>query len=436
MAWIIADSSLSDAWDGFIGKARSDKRLGKFAIRAGLGAAGAILLGGERAVDVIQPGFDGRVRIAEMFEKENRANAEFIKNLKVQVAQKLVDRVRAGPSEWTLEDVFLWPAANAACIFEMWYKTITSVSESYVDVLKLGQGVLVEKSAGGWFRDGLRLLQILPTEAAAQGLKTHLQKQGVKVAQQIPKQPGGITGNMECVTNSAARVMALTRRVLFSPISELWKESGVKMPRDIYNAGVFIYEMQQALSWRLGLRTTLIRNPTFRQIEAAVANNPNGAVLFAVDFIHPVTKAKMGAHAMVASAVEGRPLIYDTAGQVYRNWGELQNAYKGFALGAHFEMLIVRGAALMQGLDVAVKYGDLTSVIAVKLRYVSLLTPIIIQTAHEYVEKVALKSVRPETDKTKEQQHQSDKTKPFSEQQGGELFWREDDDHPAPATTF
>lgn len=434
MAWIIADSNLGDAWDGFVGKATSDKRLGKWAIRATLGGFGAMFLGGERWVDVIQPGFDGRVRIAEMFDKENRANAEFIKNLKGQVAQKLVDRVRAGPSEWTLEDVFLWPAANAACIFEMWYKTITAVSDSYVDVLKLGQGVLVEKSAGGWFRDGLRLLQILPTEAAAQGLKTHLQTQGAEVAQQIPKQPGGALTNMECVTNSAARVMALTRRILFSPISKLWKESGVKMPRDIYNAGVFIHEIQQALSWRLGLRTTLIRNPTFRQIEAAVANNPNGAVIFAVDAINPITKARTGqAHAMVASAVEGRPLIYDTAGQVYRTWADMAAAYPGVTMAPHFEMLIVRGAAVMQGLDVAVKYGDLTSVLAVKLRYVSMLTPIIIQTAHEYVERVALKSApQAAADKTKEQQHQSDKTKPYSEQQGGELFWREDDGRAAP----
>lgn len=87
----------------------------------------------------------------------------------------------------------------------------------------------------------------------------------------------------------------------------------------------------------------------------------------------------------------------------------------------------------MQGLDVAVKYGDLTSVLAVKLRYVSMLTPIIIQTAHEYVERVALKSApQAAADKTKEQQHQSDKTKPYSEQQGGELFWREDDGRAAP----
>lgn len=429
MAWIVAESSLADAWDSFVARAASDKRLGKFAIRAGLGAAGAIFLGGESAVDVIQPGFGGRVRIAEMFEKENRANAEFIKNLKVQVAQKLVDRIRSGPSDWTPEDVLLLPLFGYAITFETIYNTVSSVAESYVDVLKLGQGVLVEKSAKGWFHDGLRLLQILPTEAAAQGLKTHLQTKGVQLAQQIPKQPGGALTNKECVTNSAARAMALTRRILFSPVSELWKKSGVKMPRDIYNAGVFIYEMQQALSWRLGLRTTLIRNPTFTQIEAAVANNPNGAVIFAVDAINPLTKARTGqAHAMVASAVEGRPLIYDTAGQVYRTWAEMAAAYPGITMAPHFEMLIIRGAALMQGLDVAVKYGDLTSVLAVKLRYVSLLTPIVIRTAHEYVEKVALKAAKKTAgDRTKEQQHQSDKTRPYSEQQGGELFWREDD---------
>jgi len=436
MVWIIADSALSDAWDDFKAKAAGYPRLRKLAIRAVAGGLGA-LADGERAVDVVQPGFDGRVKIAEWFETENRNNAVFIKRLKTQVADKLVERVRSGPSNWTIEDAFLWPAMGAISTYEMWYKTVTGVAESYVDVLKLGQGVLVEKSAGGWFRDGLRLLQILPSEAAAQGIKTRLQTQGAQLAQQIPHQPGGQLSNMECVTNSAARIMALTRRVLFTPISELWRKSGVAVPRDIYKVGVFIHEMQQALSWRLGIRTTLIKNPTFRQIEAAVANNPNGAVLFAVEFRDPVTKVSQGAHAMVASSAEGRPLIYDTAGQVYRNWGELQNAYKGWALDTHFEMLIVHGTRLMQGLDVAVKYGDLTSVMAVKLRYVSLLAPIIVEAAHEYVEQVALKpGKKPETDKTKEQQHQSDKTKPFSESQSGEVFWREDGGYSLPADPF
>jgi hypothetical protein len=207
---------------------------------------------------------------------------------------------------------------------------------------------------------------------------------------------------------------------LFAPVMSLWARAGIRPPKGHpASVGLFFHEIEPVLN-QLGAKT--VRQPvsTVRDAIAAAERNPNAVVLFGVEY-----KAG-GAHAMAASAMEGQPIIYDTAGQVYRSWADLLRAHPNIRV--HPEMLMVKGATLMRGLDIVAHGGDLMHVLAFEVKYLPLVTPITIQAAHKYVEEVALKGPMKKPEEFKERPlmpRTSDKPQPSGQTIPQEPGWRD-----------
>jgi hypothetical protein len=353
--------------------------------------------------EVWKAGFHSKIAVADWFDRENRSNAAFIQNLKNQVYWKLDRRSKIGWAGASIDDAALISEAGSLAVGSAFYSVVSFVAAGYVDTLRLGQGVLVEKSAGGVFKDALRLLSILPAGAMAGRLKMAMVGSRVRLMGQIPGQTGL---EMVCTTNTAARAFAVSHGRVYSPVVEIWKAGGIVPPRDPVVQGVFIREIVPALQ-NLGAAVDLTGATTMAEVVKAAERNPNAAVMFSA-------YGSNYAHTMMASAIEGRVLIYETTGQVFRSWAEFGQAYANPTIA---EMAIVHGSGVIEGAELAVKNSGLASALALQLHYRDLLTPILLKSAWDYTEKVALSGplVKPRDAEKPRHEQQRTSTRPTTQ---------------------
>jgi hypothetical protein len=323
--------------------------------------------------------------IANWFDRENRANAEYVRGLKMQVAAQLVKRVRSGATLDLLESAILLPGLVGLAAGEEVYNAVASVAAGYVDVLRLGQGVLVDQDVKGWGKDALRILSILPVAAIANDLRLGVVGARVQLMARIRPQP---LSNFECTTNSAARAFAFVKGKLYAPVMDLWKASGTRPPLAHPTfGGAWIWEVALAMR-RLGQTVKVTGVSAMSEVIEAANRNRNGAVLFS-----SIAGAKGGInHTMMASGIEDGVRVYDTTGTVFRNWAELLSAYPNIR---PYQMGIVRGTALLDGLSTAAEHGGLFNALALQVQYAPLLDQIVAKAANLYTEKVALSGPMP-----------------------------------------
>ncbi len=333
-----------------------------------------------------------RAEIADWFDRENRRNAEAIRKLKTDIAVQLVRRVRSGGMADTVDSFLLLPTLTGVVAGEKLYDFVTTVASGYVDVLRLGQGVLVDKNVKGWGKDALRLISIIPWGAVSSGLRTAVVGARVRLLAQIEPQVAayGSPTRYICTTNSAARAVALTRGRLFIKAMDLWIEEKTPIPKGHpYENGAWISEIEQPLK-KVGAKVSAKTVSTMAEVIAAAERNPNGAVIFSIGNGLPE-----GSHTMMASAIEGRAVIYETNGSLFRSWQELFTVYHGYSMlkvAGQPNMAVIQGGRVLEGLSLLSKDDGLLNFLVVEVRYAPMLEEIIAKAASLYTDRVAWKT--------------------------------------------
>jgi len=317
--WMVKGSPAEESYWGAVTRIASEKT-GRYA---------------RKLLSLPRDSFHARIAIADGFDRILEDDQKLVDS----VLQKNIDHaVKLGGQGgiWnTLEEWAIYADTFAALFV---WKGLTTIAQGFVDVLRLGQGTLHEKSATGVGKDVLRLLSILPLGEVAQVLKVAR----IKPLAALPAQDLMLTA--ECTSNSAVRAMWMTRFKFFARVTDLWAEYGMMPPRNPMTQGLHIHEAVPALEG-LGARvsqTAIREGSSLAEISRIARANPHDVVMFSIE-----ATAQGGRpirHTLLASALEGSVKFYDTTGKVFRNIEALDNFY---AMASPYEAIIVHEARAM-----------------------------------------------------------------------------------------
>jgi nucleoid-associated protein YgaU len=290
-----------------------------------------------RAEGPLAYGYAAKIRLADAFDKMDSENDKFLHLAVQSLRADARDRWRDGGLVNVLESMFLNTESGMLDVFQLSYDFATFIAKGYVDVLRLGQGALEERSAWGVSKDALRLLSLIPVGRA---LKLISGAARTKLLAQVAVQ----AAPMECGTNSAVRAAYLAGAKLFVRVVDIWAESGVRMPRDVMNHG--IHDLQEIVPVLRGVGVPAgdrILVTSVEQVAVAAKNNPNSALIIGIRYTYVANGVKqVGRHAMLATAIEGTVKFYDTTGRVFANAAELNSVY-GREGAVGFEQMVLVG---------------------------------------------------------------------------------------------
>jgi hypothetical protein len=241
--------------------------------------------------------------------------------------------------------------------------TSMELGAGFVDVLRIGEGARTG-TAGGWARDGLRLLTVLPigriTRLATAGRGLAAERVGIQtlIVDTLPS-------NGVCTSVAATQALRFTGARHLARLIDVLEAAGIELgPTE----SRFIRALLPALR-RFGATTREI--PTLSSMQALEptvrsVSNGRGVMLLSVRWIRQGLQV---GHTMVAFVnSSGAFRIADRTGTVVRNLGELTNLYGPEIAGATpwGPMAFIDNAIIAPVHDAVMR--GLTSIIALEVR--------------------------------------------------------------------
>lgn len=243
--------------------------------------------------------------------------------------------------------------------------TAMELGAGLVDVLRLGDGV-ASGTAGGFARDGLRLLQFAPAVG----------KVGRNVLARVLANPrGGI-----CTWVSATKALRQVGTKAFASVDDLARAAGLRSISQLQ--GAFVHDIIPVLR-RLGARVSQLPNPrNLAQVNNAVKGD--GVVLFSVKFS---SAGKVVGHTLYAFRnAFGNILYADRTGKVVKALADLERFYPGIGAAE-----VYGSAALLIGPRILLSQG--IAVLSMEVRAQLVVNP---ETAAQTLEiKKAVAATRP-----------------------------------------
>lgn len=259
-------------------------------------------------------------------------------------------------------------------------QTAMDLGAGFVDVLRLGEGA----AEGGWgyAEDALRLLVISGPAGKA------LRVGRIRLAK-FMADPNPAAG--ACTWVAASKALRQTGTRHFATVDDLLRANGISTLASKFNKSIHIRDIVPILQ-KLGAKVRFLTKPkSMNDVANAVKNNPNGVVLFAVEWWSP-TKQKVIGHALYAFRdALGRFRISDRTGRIVSSLKELESSFKGIGTAKPYtDMAFVADSTLVQGIEGLLP----ASVLALEIRTLMLVNQ---ETADEEMQKIKTNSASPDT---------------------------------------
>ncbi len=231
-------------------------------------------------------------------------------------------------------------------------KAFMTFSKGFVDVGRIGNGVLVEGGVKGVGKDALRALNLVGDAGAAIN-------RGAKLLRIVQ------VGNT-CAPVAQTNALRLAGQRFFITVEELARKSGLNL-QAIAQAGrqsdTYTRMMSALQAMNVPFRTLAARAMAVRDALAMVRANPGGVVTFSIRSA-PGIVGKMGPHRLYAtwSRLGGlaiRDPNYSTV--VYRSLAELEAVWGNGALVSASPMIFIPNALLTTAAGVVETLGGLGS---------------------------------------------------------------------------
>ena len=230
----------------------------------------------------------------------------------------------------------------------------TEVLGSFVDVLRLGDGV--REGGWGYGRDVLRLLVIA-------GPTLRVARYGITLVAAVDEAPQ--IGN--CTWVAATRALRMTGVKHYARVGDLAQAAGVSGVGD--TGGAFVNDLLPPLK-AVGAEAKPLGNfSSMSQVIEAAAKNPNGVVMFSVEWEQGA--AKVGHSLLAVRGPGGVIRIIDRGGKVVSlvngySLAELEPLYQGISNATVYgDAAVVQNARIVNLLNTA---PSLLNVLAVELR--------------------------------------------------------------------
>lgn len=243
---------------------------------------------------------------ANAFDKVKQDNEKALDSwLQEWVATTLDDK-----SPW-YRNALIYTASGTAYAVN---KLSTEVLGGFVDVLRLGDGV----KDGGWGygKDALRLLIVVgPALRAA--------RYGITLVAAVDE-----IALENCTWIAAARALRLTGTKHYARLGDLAKAAGMSIPE---TGEAFVNELLLPMN---NLGADVKRLGTISSMDAVVnaaGSNPNGVVMFSVNWNLGGTGANVGHTLLATRGPLGVFRIIDRSGKAVSTLGELERAIPGYS---------------------------------------------------------------------------------------------------------
>lgn len=229
-------------------------------------------------------------------------------------------------------------------------KALMQFSQSMVDVGRVGNGVLIDRSWTGAGRDALRVLTIAGAAGAVVGRAGAL----LRVTQEA--------GQSTCALVAQTNAFRLSGQRYLMTLDKLADMAGIDLPKVIASgSGSSEYTQLVAALRQAGIPTRVLMQGggTLEDMVAAIRANPGGVVTAGVRFVRD---GETVAHRLWAtwSRVSGL-IIRDPHGQTYRSIADLIARFGPEASLNTTPMIFVENSVLVQGAAAADAAGGLAA---------------------------------------------------------------------------
>jgi hypothetical protein len=192
-------------------------------------------------------------------------------------------------------------------------KLSTEVLGGFVDVLRLGDGV--KEGGWGYGKDALRLL-ILAGPALRVG------RYGIALVAAVDETAQ--VGN--CSWIAGTRALRMTGTKHYARLGDLARATGITIPE---TGGAFVNDLLFPMN-NLGAEVRQLGTlSSIDEVFNAARVNPNGVVMFSVEWRLGGTGAKVGHTLLATRGPFGVMRIIDRSGRVVSSLAELESSYSG-----------------------------------------------------------------------------------------------------------
>jgi len=216
-------------------------------------------------------------------------------------------------------------------------KAFIAVGQSFVDVLRIGQGV--QEGGWGYGKDALRILTLASGAGAVVGRTSRI----IAVTQTA-------RSGQVCTLVSTSRALRAAGQRFYVSLKQLAKSAGLNLD-DIVGTGTTVggtKKLADALrAMGIKVRELTISTNKLDELVTLGRSNPNGVIHFSI------LKAGGGGHRLCAQWKNGVLVIEDTTGKIYNGIKALQKVYPQATLRPSVPTLFIPNSWLIPASHIA-----------------------------------------------------------------------------------